>query len=323
MKFFIIFEKTGENVLYYWYNDTSDLIGLNYNGVIYYYIKNYQNDIIGLLDSNYNIVAKYEYDSFGNIINITDENNNDISNDTNHIANINPFRYRSYYYDKETKLYYLNSRYYNSDWCRFINMDSYGGELRGHILSHNTYALNNPIVNYDSDGNFAFAIGIPAIAKGILALATTLVAYNALKGLITTAVTSIAGALNNPYVGTKTKNKEKSKATTKSTTKTSTKVLPISQYAPQQSEAIKPCTTAKISKGDVVRGERLTIEETINHVKMNNDVMCDTRISAYSVASQFAGFYEDPAHHNGAKGYYPHFHPWNGPNHPHIWFYGI
>ena len=311
-------------MLYYIYGN-GELIGFKYNDTSYYYIKNNQKDIIGILDSNYNTIAKYVYDSWGTIISITDGNGNDISNDTNHIANINPFRYRSYYYDKETKLYYLNSRYYNSDWCRFINMDSYGGEIGGHILSHNTYAyaLNNPIVNYDSDGNFAFAIGIPAIAKGILALATTLVAYNALKGLTTTAVTSIAGALNNPYVGTKTKNKEKSKATTKSTTKTSTKVLPISQYAPQQSEASKPCTTAKISKGDVIRGERLTIEESINHVKMNNDVMCDTRVSAYSVASHFPDFYEELAHNNGAEGYYPHFHPWRAKGHPHIWFYGI
>ena len=48
--------------------------------------------------------------------------NNEIT-DTNHMANINPFRYRSYYYDKETKWYYLNSRYYNPEWGRFINAD--------------------------------------------------------------------------------------------------------------------------------------------------------------------------------------------------------
>ena len=119
----------------------------------------------------------------------------------------------------------------------------------------------------------------------------------------------------------KNESKSKVKAQTKVTTKTDVKVVPISQYAPQQSDANKPCTTAKISHGDVVRGERLTIEESVNHVRMNNDVMCDTRDFAFQVASNFKNFYEEGAHHNGVKGYYPHFHPWNGYGHPHIWFY--
>ena len=185
----IIFEKTGENVLYYLYNDTSDLLGLNYNGVIYYYIKNYQNDIIGILDSNYNIVAKYEYDSFGNIINITDENNNDISNDLNHIANINLFRYRSYYYDKETKLYYLNNRYYNPLWGRFINAD---GIINGNkdVLGHNLYAYcSNDFVNKcDSSGNFFGMLALKATAlfvgiKALITVASNIYLRNSKKDL--------------------------------------------------------------------------------------------------------------------------------------------
>lgn len=67
---------------------------------------------------------------------------------------INPFRYRSYYYDKETKLYYLNSRYYNPEWGRFINADGYLGS-NNDILSYNLYiyASNNPINNCDIGGN--------------------------------------------------------------------------------------------------------------------------------------------------------------------------
>ena len=71
------------------------------------------------------------------------------------IANINPFRYRSYYYDKETGWYYLNSRYYNPLLCRFITMDSveYLG-ASGSILSLNLYAYceNNPIMYVDPTG---------------------------------------------------------------------------------------------------------------------------------------------------------------------------
>jgi len=74
---------------------------------------------------------------------------------TNNIGTINPFRYRSYYYDEETKLYYLNSRYYNPEWCRFINADSIIGANQD-ILSLNLYAYvsNNPVNNYDKNGTF-------------------------------------------------------------------------------------------------------------------------------------------------------------------------
>lgn len=148
----IIFEKCGDQILYYIYSDVDDLIGFKYNEKIYYYLKNNLGDIIEILDNNYNIVAKYNYDSWGNIISITDENNNDVSNNYEHIANINPYRYRSYYYDKETKLYYLNSRYYNPNWGRFINSDSIVSQddvLKGNLY---IYCCNDPINGVDSMG---------------------------------------------------------------------------------------------------------------------------------------------------------------------------
>jgi len=118
-----------------------------------YFIYDVDN-IIGLVYNN-EIIANYEYDSFGNIISITDNNNNQIT-DESHIANINPFRYRSYYYDFETNLYYLNSRYYNPKWGRFISADSVLIKDNS-ILGNNlyTYANNNPIMNTDNSGNFS------------------------------------------------------------------------------------------------------------------------------------------------------------------------
>lgn len=86
-----------------------------------YYLK-----IIGLLDSNYNLVVQYSYDSWGNIVSIRDVNNEEIT-DSNNIVIINPFRYRSYYYDNETKLYYINARYYNPICGRFLNVDAITG----------------------------------------------------------------------------------------------------------------------------------------------------------------------------------------------------
>lgn len=168
----IIFEQTGENVIYYIYSDVDGLIGFKYNDNIYYYQKNCNNDIIKILDNNYNIVGIYNYDSWGNIMSITDKDGNDVSNNLEHIANINPFRYRSYYYDKETKLYYLNSRYYNPRWGRFINADNYISTDSG-PLGDNMYLYcnNNPISYVDSDGNSILAgmvIGIAAVGTIIL-----------------------------------------------------------------------------------------------------------------------------------------------------------
>lgn len=158
----IIVEQTGDNMLYYMYSN-GELVGFKYNDTSYYYIKNNQDDIIGILDSNYNIIAKYKYDSWGNILSITDETDNDISNNSTHIANINPFRYRSYYYDKETKLYYLNSRYYNPIWGRFISSDNYISTSNG-MLGYNMfiYCNNNPIKHTDYSGH-GFLLGIVAV----------------------------------------------------------------------------------------------------------------------------------------------------------------
>ena len=146
----IIFEQTGNNMIYYIRDEEGSLIGFKYNNTTYYYIKNIQEDIIGLTDSSYNLVCSYEYDSWGKLISIKDSNNNVITN-TSHIGYINPFRYRSYYYDNETKLYYLNSRYYNSEWGRFVNADGIiNGNLDFISYNLNVYVSNNPVFAQDN-----------------------------------------------------------------------------------------------------------------------------------------------------------------------------
>ncbi|HIS86517.1 MAG TPA: RHS repeat protein, partial [Candidatus Caccenecus avistercoris] len=61
----IIFEQTGNNMIYYIRDEEGSLIGFKYNNTIYYCIKNMQEDIIGLTDSNHNLLCSYEYDSWG------------------------------------------------------------------------------------------------------------------------------------------------------------------------------------------------------------------------------------------------------------------
>lgn len=150
----IIYEKTDSDIIYYLY-DYTGVIGFILNKKIYYYVKNLQSDIIGIVDSNNTLVVKYEYDSFGNVLSVKDSNNQPII-DTTHIGHINPFRYRSYYFDKETNLYYLNTRFYNPEWGRFINVD---GCLGSNTLADKynlfSYCSNNPIKLSDKNGTWS------------------------------------------------------------------------------------------------------------------------------------------------------------------------
>jgi len=147
----LLCEKRTNDLLYYIY-DNEGLIGLEHNGNQYYYVKNMQDDIIGILNESGEEIVKYEYDGWGNILKITDKDGNLII-DENHIGRLNPFRYKSYYYDEDTNLYYINNRYYNPKWGRFISPDAILGANQD-ILSYNLYAYvsNNPINNYDYNG---------------------------------------------------------------------------------------------------------------------------------------------------------------------------
>jgi len=119
------------------------------------YQKNYQGDIEGIYDSSYKLIVKYSYDAYGNVLSIEDNEGKEIT-DNNHIGRLNPYRYRSYYYDEETNLYYLKSRYYNPLWGRFINADGIIGENQ--YINLYLYAKNNPIINLDSEGNFFISL---------------------------------------------------------------------------------------------------------------------------------------------------------------------
>lgn len=139
-------------MIYYMRNNVDNLIWLKYNNNTFYYVKNLQNDIIGILDSTYNLIVNYKYDSLENILSITDSDGNDII-DSNHIGIINSFRYRSYYYDTETNLYYLNSRYCSTVLRRFLNTDTVLGANQD-IMAYNLYNYcgNNPISKIDMYG---------------------------------------------------------------------------------------------------------------------------------------------------------------------------
>ena len=112
------------------------------------------------------LVAEYIYSGYGEILSIKDASGNEIT-DVNHIANVNPIRYRGYYYDTETGFYYLRSRYYDPITSRFISQDS---QLNGGLLGNNMFAYceNNPVNMVDSDGDFCVSalIGVAILAVG-------------------------------------------------------------------------------------------------------------------------------------------------------------
>jgi len=147
----IISETTNGNTIRYYYGN-GGIVGFRYNGNRYYYEKNLQGDIIAIYDESGNKVASYIYDAWGNCT---------IENDVSgvRIGEINPFRYRGYYYDSDIGLYYLKSRYYDAAIGRFINADSinYLG-ANGNLCSFNlfAYCVDNPVMQIDETGCLAF-----------------------------------------------------------------------------------------------------------------------------------------------------------------------
>ena len=117
-----------------------------YNGTAYAYVKSLQGDIVAILDENGNTVVSYGYDAWGAPLWCTGEL-------AETLGKVQPFRYRGYVFDEETGLYYLRSRYYNAERCRFLNADGYISTGQG-ILESNMFAYcgNNPIIRADYIG---------------------------------------------------------------------------------------------------------------------------------------------------------------------------
>ena len=149
---------TAGSEIVFLYDDTGNMFGFRKSGTVYYYAKNLQGDVIAIFvitGDEIDVVAKYTYDSWGKLISIKDGNGNDITNNTSTIGYINPIRYRGYYYDTESGLYYLKSRYYDPEINRFISADvlvSTGQRLLGFNMY--IYCENNPANAFDPDGKF-------------------------------------------------------------------------------------------------------------------------------------------------------------------------
>ena len=149
----IVAEKKGSNIIRYLFDENGGRFGFEYNGARYYYAFNGQGDVVSISNALSNEVARYTYDSWGKLLSVKDYSGNDKSGDASFVGNINPIRYKGYYYDTESGLYYLNSRYYDPETGRFLNADGLLG-ANGDILSYNQFAYcsNTPIMGYDPTG---------------------------------------------------------------------------------------------------------------------------------------------------------------------------
>ena len=155
----------------------------------YYYVLNLQGDVVKLVTESGAVAASYEYDAWGNILSSSGSK-----------AEINPLRYRGYYYDTETGFYYLQSRYYDPVTHRFINADSYSSTGQG-IIGYNMFAYcnNSPVIQADHTGEFGLLTLVSAVVSAAVNVATTYIAAKATgqEYTLTDALVSAAiGAVN-------------------------------------------------------------------------------------------------------------------------------
>ncbi|MDR3293369.1 MAG: RHS repeat-associated core domain-containing protein, partial [Clostridiales bacterium] len=159
----------------------------------YYYRKNIQGDITHIYDVNGVLKARYTYDAWGNhIIDINEDG----------VGDLNPFRYRGYYYDVEIGLYYLNSRYYDSEVGRFVSPDNieYLDLAKDYLNGLNLYAycFNNPVNAADDGGD------MPNWLKwtlGIVIIVAAVVLSVASAGLLTALLAPIGVAVGGGLLG--------------------------------------------------------------------------------------------------------------------------
>ena len=155
------------------YDENNQPLAMKYNNTLYYYVLNAQGDVVRIVNSSCGTVASYTYDPWGKII-----------SSSGTLADINPLRYRGYYYDAETGFYYLQSRYYDPEIGRFINADSYASTDAAGLLSTNMFAYceNDPVNRSDPSGEVYLEVLLTGAAIGIFKQFATDVISNAIAG---------------------------------------------------------------------------------------------------------------------------------------------
>ena len=198
-------QQWGSKSLEFVYDDGNQPFAMIYNDgsttTLYYYVLNAQGDVIALLNSAGALVASYNYGAWGNY-SVHDKDGKKTT-DATFIGHINPLRYRGYYYDRETRLYYLQSRYYDFANCRFINADTFATTDANGFLSANMFAYceNNPVMRTDEDGEVSHIV-IGAIIGAAAGVAGQLISDLVSGGKISSWQNYVGSAIGGALGGT-------------------------------------------------------------------------------------------------------------------------
>ena len=190
----LIEQSNGTDTLHFNYDRNGEAIGFTHYHLStgyddptmceYIYVKNAQGDVVGIYNSLGDLKVSYTYDPWDKFLSVE----SDFDQYERDISLLNPFRYRGYYYDNETGLYYLQSRYYDPETGRFLNTDAveFLGAT-GTQLSYNAFAYcyNNPVMYEDKTGKAA----ITAVATALGVSTSTLVATAVLIMIIVDVIT--------------------------------------------------------------------------------------------------------------------------------------
>ena len=282
---------TDAYALYFHYDSSGEVIGFtrtaNGTDTEYFYVKNLQGDILKVITATGTEAATYTYDAWGKLLTSTGD-----------LAEVNPLRYRGYFYDTETSLYYLKSRYYDPEVGRFINPDAYASTGQG-ILGTNmfTYCDNNPIIYADFSGTISELVILPVgttlasiVSTAVIAVAAV-VAVVAVVYLVYTAADYVVDNINEYN-------------SQHSTANIGTAAIPSAKTTTDSSlEKSQDKTREKIKKSDprihywvalyidyggnrgtYIPAQPLQYFQAIAYVKSGGSVFADSRHNAYKLA---------------------------------------
>lgn len=216
----VVWEKIGEGtsakIMVFSYDAQGRPFGFKFsknNGASYtnyFYALNQQGDVVKIFrpitvkDADGNVTgytektyATYTYDAWGKLTGILDSGGNNLINKqttSTALANLNPLRYRGYYYDNETGFYYLQSRYYDPAVRRFINADTYASTGQGFIGTNMfVYCGNAPTNRTDDSGEGWFSALIGAAVGAVVGAVSAAVTGGDWTDVIIGAVSGAAG----------------------------------------------------------------------------------------------------------------------------------